>query len=118
MPNETKQELERPREIHGIQARTYAVESSSEPGKFWEVTLWMEGWRGFTTGLLTCKCPKWLYQAKPLNKRSCHHTDQIAKQLAGHKDLVERIEKSEVFLKSDLPTNGRLKALIASVLSE
>lgn len=118
MPQTAKQDIGRPREIQGIAVKTFAVESSSEPGRFWEVTLWMEGWRGFTTGLLTCKCPKWLYQAKALNLRTCHHTEQIARQLAGHKDLVERVEKSEIFLKSELPSNGRLKALIASVLSE
>lgn len=117
MPAPSPQTQGRPKEVQGMQVKTYAVESTSVQGKFWEVTLWMEGWRGFTTGLLTCKCPKWLYQGKPLNERSCHHTEKIAKQLAGHKDLVERVTKSEIFLKTDLPNNGRLNALIQRMLA-
>ncbi len=118
MPTPAKQDNGRPREVQGIAVKVFPVESESTPGKHWEVTLWMEGWRGFTTGLLTCNCPAWLYQAKPLNHRSCKHTQAIGHNLATHKDLVERVDKSEIFIKSDLPTNGRLAALLKSVLSE
>ncbi len=118
MTDAKQEQKEGPMELTGIQLKTFPVESETTPGKYWSVTLWMTNWRGFYQGQLSCNCPAWLYRHQPVNIRHCKHTDRIARQLSTHKELVEKTVKSEVFLKSDLPANGRLKALISSMLSE
>ncbi len=118
MPKTEIEEKPGPKNLSGLVVRTFAVESDSRPGVIHQVSLWMTNWRGFFSGQLSCNCEAWLYQHQSINYRECKHTRQISAALKSHKDLVETTRKSEVFLKANLPTNGRLKALLDSVMAE
>jgi len=100
--------------VDGLDYIAWPVASESTPGKFYEVRLWLRDWRGFKADSLSCDCPRWIYQKRPLNEKHCKHTDRIAEQRLRQTPMVAHIEGSEVRFDEELIASkgiSRLEAL-------
>lgn len=63
---------------------------------------------------LSCDCPRWIYQRKPLNEKSCKHTERIAEERLRQTPMVADVEGSEVRFDENLIASkgiSRLEAL-------
>lgn len=66
---------------------TWQFRSLSNSNKKYTVTLWYQRERlkngkllPFEPGYLTCNCPAWVFQKKPLRERTCKHTKEVEKE--------------------------------------
>jgi len=82
--------------VNGLDYIEWRLESESTPGKFYNVRLWLRDWRGFKADSLSCDCPRWVYQRRPLSEKSCKHTERIANQRLRESQMVAEIRGSEV----------------------
>ena len=57
--------------------RTWQFPSRSNPDKVYTVVLWIDDWKQFKRGMVTCNCPAWLYNKSPLANRECKHTKEV-----------------------------------------
>jgi len=99
--------------VDGIDYLEWREPSDSTPDKFYHVRLWLRDWRGFKANSLSCDCPRWIYQKKPLNEKSCKHTQRIANQRLVRSQIIDKITGSEVTFNEELiATKGnRIEAL-------
>jgi len=100
--------------VNGLDYLEWQVESDSTLGKFYNVRLWLRDWRGFKANSLSCDCPRWVYQRKPLSEKSCKHTDRIAEQRLLGSSVVADVHGSEVmFNEQAIESQGmsRVEAL-------
>lgn len=75
--------------------REWEIPSFSDPNKVYTVKLWLEDFKGFRQGTLSCECPAWIFQRKPLAEKSCKHTRRVEEMLRG-RTVVESVRGSEV----------------------
>lgn len=62
--------------------RTWKFRSKSNPKKSYTVVLWTQElddkhYRQFKEGMLTCDCPAFRFQKKPMAERECKHTKEV-----------------------------------------
>jgi len=99
--------------VNGLDYIEWLEESDSTPGKFYHVRLWLRNWRGFKADSLSCDCPRWVYQKKPLSEKSCKHTQRVAESRLAT-PIVAHVQGSEVTFNEDLVVNkgmSRVEAL-------
>jgi len=88
--------------VNGLDYLEWAVASESTSGKFYHVRLWLRDWRGIVANTLSCDCPRWIYQKKPLNEKSCKHTERVARERLRQTPMVAQVQGCEVTFNEEL----------------
>jgi len=92
------------------------VPSDSRAGVYYRVRLWLKDWRGFKKGTISCSCPAWIFQRKPITEKSCKHTRRIGEVLK-REAIAERVNGSKVKFATEVNNTirGRIAGLLDSI---
>jgi len=98
--------------------REWDVPSESRPGVSYMVTLHLEDRGAFKTGSFSCSCPAWRFQRRPVSDRVCKHIKsvQVEVEALDIHHAIREVKGSEVEFRHEASENGRLSALIDTIV--
>lgn len=103
---------------YGSFVREWEVPSESTPGKTYVVTMWLQEKGQMKAGSFSCTCPAWRFQRRPVYDRVCKHVKTVLEEVRYHDtgQAIEKVEGSEIEFQPEAQTNGRVGALIDTIM--
>jgi len=103
---------------YGRFVREWEVPSESTPGKTYTVTMWLQEKGQMKAGSFSCTCPAWRFQRRVVSDRVCKHVKSVLEEIELHDTghAIKEIEGSEVEFQPEAQTNGRIGALLDTIM--